>query len=896
MTLNKTMKLILNKMEGPVKTLVSENVFDKKEESLLKFYVQTNNDYEVFNSSTLDIPFPFINENVYTLTKEALSGIILYMSKDDIDDKNLKEDFTYVFFREIKNISFDIIKYTLSTYEEGDSQTKNLYVLFGNNNEENEFFDEYLTNNFYDQENDIDEEEKECAFNTFKKNSQKLSLSSYENYLSEMFKSIGYSSNTFHHVKNYMPYFYVAVTAPDVCPNEDENYELLEYLGDQVAWEVMDEIFEEYCKKNNIKLESSSFITSLHRSFSSKIVQAKLSKEMYLHNFLKSEKEITVDVREDIFEAFIGALYFVNFLIKASIGVDYKLHEKFLKWIYESMKFENFEEKPEITQFYENVKMIVGPFRFKEKKTQRGPRYMSYKPSTEELFFDSLKKDFVDGHEFDICYSETELKTILFDFFSMLKKPYANNSENLNEERTKKYGAINKYLEEKLGEDFFLKKKQERNISSWSDEQKDQFNFLIKEFNLKNFIIDKRFIDKSATDFYWVIFDFKTKKELYNTLNYSDSEDPETLFSLIRSEGDNLANIDVKNIEIVKCPKNHVGDYLVKISTKEKFIINGNSKSAEEHLKNIMAKTPENNFSPDWEYYIKVESEDYEKFEEIKYFKYSPYHEIKFNPKFNIDFIRDKLKNRNLTEYPRHIYRFFGDRLAYGHVSLLAMSRHKVRDEHNMTVIKNFLRSKSFKDEITKVLGIHENDDPSLSLIHYDELLGMNRETAHLVIERVHSDITFSNSILHKPEIVLQKLLKTLLRAKRNRRHEGKVGLYLEKETKTYKYTDSFGKKLSVKINNHNYLQISYYFAKMLIEHEKKLEPRWNEIQNSNFSVSGYGVLENALQKLGIEEWLMGKEEKNGRKYITISFEKNERLRFYKGTSIESIMKQFDFM
>lgn len=840
-----------------------------------------------YNSSVItQVPFCNKFSHAYSVGSK---GIVFHSTDIEI----IEDELSHIYLNEVpSNLGRAIEKYVIDEKEELECP-KTIFVVYGNDYYENESLSNYLEENLYrlfEMKDDYAEDyvltkDENNPYRVFIRNVKNFSSNNnFEVYLLEMFKNIQLFNPKFNaelafkHCQPYISNFHVALTSPTFEQKPLGNYELFEIVGDQVAWRVMNEIFLDYMEKNKIPMKES-VITSLHRSFASKTVQAKICKDIGLHSYIKTAtKEITVDVREDIFEAMTGAFYYVNFLIICFIGVDHKLHENFLKWCYQGMDFSEFEEKPEITKFYEYMKSIVGPFKFKERKIHGGYR-MTHKIEVSEEIKNFLTPYFVESNKMNV----DQLDRFISELLKMVRNGYGFGTEDIISERRKNYSKINRFIEDNLTEQFFIDLRRDSFIRSWTSEEQEEFIDILKHKKLESCIIDKRFLDHSTTDYYWVIQQSK-ENVLYSTLSYADPSSPSTLIALMK-EDDNITELDAN--DVFKYGYLGEGSYLHDVIEDQDYRLEGDKRNIEEYLKRVMKKTPESFGKPKHHrYYIQLDEKLGGK---NMYMEYSPYHDFDFSEDLDLTFIREKLKKRKETRYPRNIYRFIGDRMCYGPLSLIAMMKHRILDENNMTIIKNFFRSKIFKDEITRIIDIHEDDDPSKPLIHFDELLGMNYETADFVIHQIYSEILISKSIIEKPDIVLRNFLrninKSYIKGTENRR-----SIVLDKANKCYKYIDTRDEEHTVKIEGHNYSQIIYYFSKFIIDYEKKLNPNWNNLQNMKYSsMSKYGALATILVQIGVDNWLV---EGYRRNELSISFEKDGKLFFYKGRDIESLIKQ----
>lgn len=766
------------------------------------------------------------------------SYYVLHVQNTEIKDDGK----THVYLMEVKGFSRKISNYELND-ETLLSYPKKIYVIYGNDLEMNKDLDDFLEENSYVTEEYEHKEEIGCeSYRKFVKTVRYLGAT-MDNYLKIMFGAIGVEDEAIDYVKEYIDNFFVAVTASDVKRSSLENYELLESYGDHASWKPMTEIFLKYMKDNGLEMKES-IITSMHRSFVSKIVQSKICREIQLSSFINKKGGITVSTREDVFEAFTGALFYTDMQIKAYIGKYYHLGEKFLKWCFSSVDLSVFEEKPEITQFHEYMKILIGPYNFEEKKV-KGQVFMSF----ERAVFDKLKA--VLPHVSD---ENLEL------FLIMVKEPYRSDT-NMIEVRRLKYLKINRFILDNFGDEkFFNTMKNRLSMKDWDEISKERFFKLVD----KEVTVDKRYYDKSKVNFYWVVQSLD-KKDVVSTMNYSNSEDPATLISLMEDQKTSETNSE----KVRKIPYVSGNFYL---EGGQKYSLVGEKKDIEEFLK-------ENLLTGENKYFLLVNNN-----QELP-IEYSPYHGLKFTEKFNIEYVRSKFQNRDSTEYPRAIYRYIGDRMSYGQISLIAMKKFGITDDHNMSAVKNFFRSKNLKDELTRLINIRDSKG---ELVHYDELLGMNYHSAPLVIEYIHSRMIFPSDVTKNPVDVLNRIVKYVRKEKNL--PPGKIELV----NNEYVYIDTKNKKYSVALEGHNYNQVKYYFSKFLIDVEKTNNKNWNELVNNYFSsFSKYQDLECLLIRKKIFEWeiVHDKNEKN----LIVSFNYKSKPYVFKTAdeqNFSSVVKQ----
>lgn len=768
----------------------------------------SNIGFSLIGQGRLPVPFNNLSEESHYIFHVQGNEIV-------IDNK------THIYANEVSGFERKITIYSL--IDQSLPYPKKIYVIFNEDLEKNHVLKEFLYDNFYSDDHD-DFEYKDCenSYNTFVKKMKTMNNVTLINYIKILFHHIGFPEDIMMYVQKYIDIFHVAVTANDMKSSGMENYELLESYGDHASWKPMTEIFLKYMEDNNLEMKES-IITSLHRSYVSKVVQAKICKDINLHAHIITKSEITSSMREDVLEAFTGALFYTDNIIKNYTGKYFCLGEKFLKWCFSSIDFSNFEEKPEITQFHEYMKILIGPYNFSQ-KINNGRIFMIFDNNS---VTNKLQKALPDIKP-----------EVISEFLRLVKVPYESESDDMIEKRRKKFLEINEFILKKFRDEAkFVSMKNDLSMKDWDEETKNKFKELITG---KNYTVDKRYFDKSKLNYYWVV-QSEDKKDVYSTMAYSNSENPDVLVSLITdSDVDKTGFSEVKKIPYIGS-----GNYY--FEDNRKYTLIGDKKDIEEFLKNNLLHRKN-------KYFMILDSE-----EEIEY---SPYHDISFQDNFNIEYVRKKLTVTNATRYPKAIYKYIGDRMSYGQLSLIAMKKFGISDDNNMSIIKNFFRSKNLKDELTRLIDIRDSEG---LLIHYDELLGMNYEVAPLVIEYIHSKMKFSNDITKNPVDVLNKLVKYICKEKR--KIPGSINLIDNK----YEYKDTTGKVFSVKLEGHNYNQVKQHFAKFLVAIEKQNNPNWNDLVNNYFSTFlKYRDLECFLVRKGVTEWEIDNDRNE--KVLVVSF------------------------
>ncbi len=117
----------------------------------------------------------------------------------------------------------------------------------------------------------------------------------------------------------YMSKYWIpAFTHSSWDPNLDKNYEFLELEGDR----LLGLLFISYLKKRfkGIDQAQASFLSS---KFLKKTSLSEISSKLGLAEMVRMKVNLSIHIREDIFESFFGALYLVGENIKIGLGIFY---------------------------------------------------------------------------------------------------------------------------------------------------------------------------------------------------------------------------------------------------------------------------------------------------------------------------------------------------------------------------------------------------------------------------------------------------------------------------------------------------------------------------------------------------------------------------------------------
>ncbi len=784
------------------------------------------------------------------------------------------------------------------------------------------FLVDFLERQFYSSDFEEDEiRDMNDPYNKFISEIERHSSGSLEEFLKAILTSMGFGESSggtdeskIDIILAYINIFQVGFVDEDFNPDPRCNLELLEFLGDLASWKPLNEIFIEYAEKNEIEL-TEAVITAFHRSYASKEKQAQIAKRLRLHTFLKKKGDITIDTYEDLFESFVGSLFLVNFHIRAILSIDLRLHEVFLEWVYKSWDLSGYVEKPEITEFYEQMRVLVGTSAFKERLIKTGRESfwaMTYKPGTIEKITGIT--NYVQNRTVD------EVAKFIEDLEERIRETYSNN-EYVYELRREKYGNITNFVKTFIDANTFRRMTNDRNTAEWDEDSKNEFDRLIGGVMPGGYLVTERFTDKSKTSSYWVVYDDKDEI-IYTTMGYDQGENPDTLISIIRDQEKGITRIRDNTVGLSEFDEN-INEYFFQDNTsKKKFFLTGNSSVIENYIMEEYTQGKGQFFLVikivDQAGKVGKEFLEYDP-RPLKYFqgtddeKYSQ--TLDYLKKFLIDSFEDSIPYKK--HLPRAIHRYIGDRAAYGYTALIAVLKHQITNVYHLTEIRNFYRSKELKKELTRILDFEDNGE----LIPFDEALGKNLSMAEAIITNIYMHIKIESSITHPPHKRLSALRNAIFakedsdmrranpRTTPTTNEEKREAEILKKREekkraakakvmtkgKSYIYESSKGVILSVNLSGFNYAKVKEAFEKYLLRHEQK---NWgittlNSIRNARFSsLPGFDSLKQLMEFRNTEEWQLSLNKKDLRKGITLSYYSNNNFSYLKGADIESLLKQ----
>jgi hypothetical protein len=669
------------------------------------------------------------------------------------------------------------------------------------------------------------------------------------------------TAETINHVLEYRNTFHIALIDQDVDPNPLSNYELLEFIGDLASWKPMTDIFLEYAESHDITM-TEQVMTAMHRSFASKDKQSFIARLLSLEAYLKKKGEITTDTYEDMFESIVGAFFFVSFHIRALLGIDLQLHERFLRWVYYNWNFSKYEIKPQITKFHEYMRLFTKESSFHEKKY--GSKWvMHYSKETREEIFEYFSEWF--GGE------PADVRKFTDNLFSLIDKPY-DAGTNVYDNRTNKYKDINDYIGKVIDQGCINEMTNERNTVDWDDDVKEEVFKLIDK--LENIVV-QRYVDKTRSSYYWIV-ENSEKETIYSTQNRTDSENPSTLLTIIMSETETPeSSITYEDYEDDK------HDYFI-LRDNKKIVPIGSQQAIETEVAEIYKGEL-------GKFFIVVRDDG--KPIEIEYNVRSGVHIENMSQIEGISALIKK-NREDVTTYSAQVTRYIGDRAAYGYTALIATFQHHIVNVHHLTEIRNFYRSKLLKKHLSELLDIRDKDG---FLLDFDTVVGTNMNIAELIIMTVYRNILIKPQVIYHPDTRV-KDLRAALHAQSQVRclcHYEKTKKSLIKVSgKRFEYTTSNNLLITAPILGTNSEHVRSIFADYILKREKEINPDHNIIRNHRFvSSPGFDVLRQAMDFRKVSEWQLFKT-KRGRMELRYFTEGDKEVEYVFGNSIENINKR----
>lgn len=485
----------------------------------------------------------------------------------------------------------------------------------------------------------------------------------------------------------YIHEFYVAFTTRDLHKEINANHEVREYMGDRVSWSTMTAYFLARFQNLNAK-----HLTFLHQDYCSKQIQASISRSLFFHEYVRSKGRITVDVYENLFEAFVGTLDEISFRegIRGLRSFP-RLDVAFLTKIYDSFHLVAQDSKPPFTELNENMLAILG--------SANGLWSRSLKKTKNSIFVNLSGK-----HRSSLANVIAD-KSKVNELFELMTRGRRYNELNMVREQHTFYREVNHALLLCVPPAKILEFK---NLEHVDQRQLDQLNGLIQS----SFRVHLANVEKNWSDTYWWLEVFNDDGQVAYTCSTQDLDNPDNFDSLISLLKD----------EISETIDNELVDILQPLRPNEDFV----RYRGKEYSLNIKASVPvvkrflaENHL--DIHMVLFGETVIYQ---DVYHLKFT---DVFHRFRMSIPEVSDiKTYVSTLAEmmdcqlvdacYPEEVLAFIGNRLLMTFGNRILHSRNPSAGESQLTNMQTFYFSKVVKRELCQLLK---------SPVGFDVLLGM---------------------------------------------------------------------------------------------------------------------------------------------------------------------------
>jgi hypothetical protein len=905
--------------------------------------------FVIYLKGNTEIPHPFKQTELETepFSNQTVSGIVIHGKGDTeiLDDEHI-----HIYVEKIGLHVSDVVRYT----RKNDSQ-QTLEVLSVISNSNFDLLDsltEFLESYSYEADGKEAEEEDfdlEDPYTVFTKNIDEKITGDLQNFVVQILKSMGLSE-AIPYVRDHIETFHVATTAQDFNPDPLGNYELLEFLGDRSLWGLITKLFIDYSEKHGIVLDKGR-ISNLHQQFNSKSRQSSIAKKLKLDTYLKKKGEKTLDTFEDLFESFVGAFVMVNFKIRAGVGLDFRLHERFVNWIYASVDFDTKTTKPAVSRFYEISKSLIGS-KIYEDYNFGG----FYKLKVSKGYNDETVRRIITENS-ELYLGKKPSDGFFKKFFETVPQKYGAGEGYLLA-REKKYGELNKLIEGEFTNAGINKLATMHNVNKWEEDLRKQYLELSIKLGLEGHILINQTM-KKGYESHWVVKDEKDNVA-FETLLYDNPDDPQTLISMMNGAID--GQVGTVQGKIKELEYNGIGDFFMK-KDRTKVSLIGNfywlnayleenegtyfsrvtvSDNLEEIINDGFMKEIINSFRGYPEAYIDEKTNLFVKYD-VKGKYYYPGKdkktELSQRPQKERERILDMMgysltkvdgekipvKKEKFNWYKEHldpyVHENLGNRGIYEYISIIALFGKEIISEAHLDKIRTFYLSPALKTALTKYLGVI--DERTKQLIPFDMLVGMAYHNCEQIANLIYSDLEIDIDAIYKPTNTLKTLRMVLyeeadrqskrtakqtiknshadyLKIQKSRQRDSSVKIEDTNGLKTLIYSCSNDVKFSIDVTKLMKTESINQFSKFVLYYEQLINTNISIIRNTRFSTNaGYDILKLNMQVRMIEEWFLSYTERkiNGSRkifltYFTYNNLGNKEVNYVSGPDIININKQ----
>lgn len=881
--------------------------------------------------------------------KKKFRGIVINASSEVPNDGNI-----HIFIDQIPpKTSFEILNAPDDMY--GFSS---MYIVRTETTSASDFDEvyEYLIQQGFTEEHvDMNVYNPLCSFNRFAATSKPSTVNAYIRSIIRAVKEFWeakYPSKLFPEkyeaeIMNYSKILQIIFISNQICADPRENYQLLEYIGDQAGWSAMNTIFINFLEQvprpvdddgKPIELNQNN-ITSMHRDLFSKNVQAKLAKKLGVKQFIQTTGEMVNKIYGDIYEAMLGAFLLIDFQISTRVRYEtgaqgkrelFQFHVAFLEWCYESVDLSKFEKKPYYTQFNESVTALFGGSYFEHINT-RGIKIVLLR-GKEKAMKELLEK----GKEYKFLTDFTTTKGVKIkagqivdvaeqfsEIIKLATKKVDGGDDNLNflDNEREKFNHINRLISEWFGDAEIIARKTMNIMKDWSDEQKQEFLTLMDQEYKNDYVLNKHFGNKLNTSYYWVVETVKDKVVLYSTLNFTNCEDPDVLISLIREKKMDTEEIECPEFKRFKEDETYVsyeGDN-TEIFDKKYRDKNGLFKARQvsegEGSSDISMEQLLREFDMlTLHISIRKFANDTEPSQGSHhgYLNYTPHPKNIFVDGFDYDeffqrFVKAvpyKIANdryviaaKSVEVAKKPILSFIGDRLSNRAYLLVSLMRHGIMNEHHLTKVKNYLRSEILKKHFTflmykyveSVNGVDMTDN-----LDFDEYIGIAPEKFEDLLYELFKHVRIEDSFIETPNEKLKKIRYAIDKTTYNKSqqvietvHDTTANRYY------YVYSSSTGWKLSCEIGYRQTIILRDLFARYCMEYEMSFKDKVTLLTrlNSVFkNINGYDKLRQIMEIKNVEDWEILSTPKFDMRY-TVKYKENNAYVYVTEKSFDEIVQ-----
>lgn len=876
--------------------------------------------------------------------REKFKGIVINASPEIPDDGNI-----HIFIDQVpRKTSFEILNAPDDMYG-----FTSLYIVRTESSNARDFDEVYeylIQQGFTEEFPDKRVYNPLCSFNRFAATSKPSTVNAYiiaiiravKEFWEAKYPAMLFPEKYEAEIMNYSKILQIIFVSNQICADPRENYQLLEYIGDQAGWSAMNTIFINFLEQvprpldedgKPIELNQNN-ITSMHRDLFSKNVQAKLAKKLGVKQFIQTTGEMVNKIYGDIYEAMLGAFLLIDFQISTRVRYEtgpvnnrtlFQFHYAFLEWCYESVDLSKFEKKPYYTQFNESVTALFGGSYFEHINT-RGIKIVllrgGEKTKNELLEKGKHYKFLTDfktpkgielkaGHEVDVAEQFSEI-------IRRATKRVDGGDDNLNflDNEKKKFNEINRLISEWFGDAEIIARKTMNIMKDWSDDQRTEFLELMDSEYKNNYVLNKHFSNKLNTSFYWVVETVTDKRILYSTMNFTNSEDPNVLISLIREK-----RMDVEDIECPVFEKFREGKtYFTYEGRGSSGIFPKNFRDASKVFKACQVTEGSGSSDISMEQLLREFDSSVLHISVSKFvgettpsqgthhgfLDYTPHPKNIFVDGFDHEeFFQRFVKavpyriedgsyvvgQRSVEISKKPILSFIGDRLSNRAYLFVSLMRHGIMNEHHLTKVKNYLRSEILKKHFTFLMFKYVDGPDRLD---FDEYIGIAPDKFEDLLYELFKHVRIEDSYIETPN---EKLKKIRYAIDKKTYDKGQQVIETVHDTNTnshyYVYESSTGLKFSCEIGYRQTIILRDLFARYCMDYEMSFKDRVTLLTRLNSiykNINGYDKLRQIMEIKNVEDWEILSTPKFDMRY-TVKYKEGDTYVYVTEKSFDEIIQ-----